>query len=131
MSLNWNIGKCERHEELYIFTDDMVWNGGSYCFPESADDDRRNSHRITQQMIFTLMNIGMRSITAENTKEVLRRINILEDAFPNDRHELWLDGEWVTVGTDMAMVSRRVGLSTNVTQTTKAQFAEAMVEMTA
>ncbi len=131
MSLNWNIGKCERHEELYIFTDDMVWNGGSYCFPESADDDRRNSHRITQQMIFTLMNIGMRSITAENSKEVLRRINILEDAFPNDRHDLWIDGEWVTVGTDMAMVSRRVGLSTNVTQTTKAQFAEAMVEMTA
>jgi len=131
MSLNWNIGKCERHEELYIFTDDMVWNGGSYCFPDSADDDRRNSHRITQQMIFTLMNIGMRSITAENTKEVLRRINILEDAFPNDRHELWLDGEWVTVNTDMAMVSRRVGLSTNVTQVTKAQFAEAMVEMTA
>ena len=131
MSLNWNIGKCERHEELYIFTDDMVWHGRAYCFPDSADDDRRNSHRITQQMIFTLMNIGMRSITEENTKEVLRRINVLENAFPNDRHDLWLDGEWVRVNTDMAMVSRRVGLSTNVTQTTKAQFAESMVEMLA
>ena len=82
-------------------------------------------------MIFTLMHIGMRSITAENTKEVLRRINVLEDAFPNDRHDLWIDGEWVTVNTDMAMVSRRVGLSTNVPKMTKAQFADAMVEMTA
>ena len=131
MSLNWNIGKCERPEELYVFQDDMVWNGGNYCFPDSADDDRRNSHRITQQMIFTLMHIGMRSITAENTKEVLRRINVLEDAFPNDRHDLWIDGEWVTVNTDMAMGSRRVGLSTNVPKMTKAQFADAMVEMTA
>ena len=131
MALHWNIGKCERPEELYVFQDDMEWNGSDYCFPESADDDRRNSHRITQQMIFTMMHIGMRSITAENTKEVLRRIQILEDAFPGDRHDLWIDGEWVTVGTDLAMVSRRVGLSTNVPKMTKAQFADAMVEMTA
>jgi len=124
MALHWDIGKCERPEELYVF--EMEWNGSDYRFPESTSHELRNSHRITQRMTFTLSNISMGSITEKNKKEVLRRIKLMESAFPNDRHQLWVNGQWERVSTDMAMVERRVGLSTNTAHKTKAQFAEAL-----
>ena len=126
MALNWNIGECEQPEELYVFQDDMEWNGSDYCFTESTSHELRNSHRITQQMTFTLMSIGMGAITEKNKKEVVRRIKLIEKKWPNDRHLLWLNDQWERVSTDMAMVERRVGLSTNVAHKTKAEFAKSM-----
>ena len=131
MSLNWNIGKCERYEELHIPQSEMEWRGSNYYFPEAADDDRRNSHRITQHLVFMLMTIGMSSITEKNLNEVNRRIKVIEAALPGELVDLWFDDEMVETGIDMAMLSRRIGMSTNVTRQTKAQFADALVRMTA
>jgi len=131
MSLNWNIGKCERYEELHIPQSEMEWRGSNYYFPEAADDDRRNSHRITQHLVFMLMTIGMSSITEKNLNEVNRRIKVIEAALPGELVDLWFDDEMVETGIDMGMLSRRIGMSTNVTRQTKAQFADALVRMTA
>ena len=75
MALHWNIEKCERPEELYVFQDDMEWNGSDYCFTESTSHELRNSHRITQQMTFMMSHISMGSITEKNKKEVLAESN--------------------------------------------------------
>ena len=78
-----------------------------------------------------LMTIGMSSITEKNLNEVNRRIKVIEAALPGELVDLWFDDEMVETGIDMGMLSRRIGMSTNVTRQTKAQFADALVRMTA
>ena len=128
MSLNWNIGKCERYEELHIPQSEMEWRGSDYYFPEAADDDRRNSHRITHHLVLILAAIGIPSITEKNLKEVNRRVKRFEAAYKDDRVGLWFDGEFERVEIDYGMLVRRVGLTTSGQRLTSAQFNERLVD---
>lgn len=106
MPLNWSIERCENWEELI---DDDNWG-------------------VTNALIWTTMAIGMHGITASNAGEFFARVDTIQRATgqlcykdtgtPTDTEP----SKWVPYMITHADIVRRIGLGTNASRLTKAQF---------
>lgn len=103
MSLNWDATKCA--EKDYILSDEP---GG---------------YRVTEAIIFSLMDVGMRGIADEaDAEEFVRRTNEIAVARGGTMLQQMVDGEIVDRPYTLDEVSKRIGLTTNVGPMTKRQF---------
>lgn len=84
-----------------------------------------NWHPLAHYLVFAMMACGITEISAKNTDMVLRRLNIYQKLVgPALRFG---DGEKAYVTEED--VKRYVGLKTNVSQDTDAQFASKVVKL--
>lgn len=103
MSLDWSATRCE--EKDFILSDD----------PEG--------YRVTEAIIFSLMDVGMRGIeTEEDAEEFLRRTAEIAVARGCTMLRQLVDGEVADRPYRRAEVHQRIGLTTNVGPMTKRQF---------
>lgn len=100
MALNWNIKKCKNYKEL--------------TNNENVND--------TDAIIWGTMFVGIPTITEKNYKEFYARYHLMEligDTFRNTRTD---DGKLEPYYLTIEAVKRRIGLSTNASKMTRAQF---------
>ncbi len=103
MSLDWNATQCP--EKDFILSDDP---GG---------------YRVTEGIIFSLMDVGMRGIANEaDAEEFVRRTAEIAVARGGTMLQQVVDGEIVDRPYTLEEVSKRIGLTTNVGPMNKRQF---------
>lgn len=108
MALHWNLTKIERDEEIRL--NEQQW-------------------QITNAIIWLTMIIGMREITKKNYLEFAARIKVYEKVYGTYLSYCDENGkrqDWPITTFD---IKRRIGLSTNASSLTKAQFLKNISEM--
>jgi len=104
MSLNWNASKCA--EKDFILGEDP------------------NGYRVTQCIIFSLMDVGMRGILGEDdAAEFVRRTAEIAPARGGTMMQQMREGEIVDRPYTLEEAKLRIGLTTNVSPMTRRQFA--------
>lgn len=108
MSLNWNLGKIEDYKTL--------------CWVKRKRGKKTEEvlNPVTKSLIFAMLAIGMRGITAKNWEEVFRRLRIFEmvigsfmtrNVFKDKRNpKLFPEVSYITPDE----VKAHIGLHTNV-----------------
>lgn len=114
MSLDFDISEVENHEEVKVCHE--------WADENTTEEQIRESWK-TQAIVFLTMAIGMGSITESNHREFATRIIMWEDV---NSSYLRLGGEAYRL--TYQDVHRRIGLFTNVTEKTKAQFAKTIAQ---
>jgi hypothetical protein len=99
MSLNWSITECEKWEEL----------------------KSEENWPITNAIIWLTMGIGMSKITEENYKEFYYR-DRLKSAVTMESISQNVNGKITPRPITLEEIKRRIGLSTNATEFTTAEF---------
>jgi hypothetical protein len=104
MSLNWDATKVAEKD-----------------FVLGADPD---GYRVTEGIIFSLMDVGMRGILTEaDAEEFVRRTNEIAAVRGGTMLQRMEDGKIVDRPYTVAEVARRINLTTNVGPMTKREFA--------
>jgi len=99
MGLAWDITKIDDYKNK--------------CWVEVEGQDKRTLNPTTDALIWACMSINMRGITETNTEEFYTRYLMASHAMERDSRECWLTLE---------DIEDHIGLGTNVTTRTKAQF---------
>jgi hypothetical protein len=103
MPLNWDISKVENWEELYT--------------PIDKEGYKKLKH-VPETIITLTMAVGMRGITEKNWERFLGRVRLVERI-----HGAFLYNEDIQpVYISEADIKRMIGLHTNTTPMTRAQF---------
>ena len=106
MALTWNVSKVENHE---VVTTDP--------------NDPNKWHPLTEALIWATMFIGMYEITKKNHEEFYARVFVQERVGGTYRMSLQKDGvRPVPLYTTLEEVKSHIGLYTNVSMKTLAQF---------
>lgn len=100
MSLDWSVADVANHKDIM---DGRDWVA-------------------TEMMIFATIPIGVNRITEENAEEVFRRLSIWEQTTGPMRSQRNEDDTYEDVYFTPEEVKRRIGLSTNASTRTKAEF---------
>jgi hypothetical protein len=102
MSLNWNISKIADHK--------------SVCLRENENGDGSCLKELTNNLIWMTIAVDLGEITAKNVDEWKFRLNCIA---------LVYDEKWQTEIT-REDIAQHIGLSTNVSSTTRKQFIAKM-----
>ena len=81
-----------------------------------GEGDKLRLHPETEWLVFLTMTIGMGSITKKNWREFAARVVLTEVAWPTGR----------TRGELERSVQEHIGLSTNVSKTTRSKFMKTL-----
>ena len=100
MALHWSLEICENADELM---NDNNWG-------------------ITNALIWTTMVIGMGRISAENADEFFARVDTVQKATGQLCYAVDEQNEMAPYMITHADIVRRIGLGTNASSMTKAQF---------
>ena len=114
MSLDFDISEVKDYEEIKVCHE--------WADENTTEQQIRESWK-TQAIVFLTMAIGMGSITESNHREFATRIIMWEDV---NSSYLRLGGEAYRL--TYQDIHRRIGLFTNVTEKTKAQFAKTIAQ---
>lgn len=110
MALNWNASKCA--EKDFVLSDEP------------------DGYRITEAIIFSLMDVGMRGLADEaDVEEFLRRTGEIAVARGGTMLQHVVDGVIVDRAYTSEEVRRRIGLTTNVGPMTKRQFTAKVTQV--
>lgn len=104
MSLDWSTTKCE---------------------PSMPKDESDEVLRNT--LVMSMLAIGQRGITEKNLDEVVLRLTVLEKLGGACRSRYTEGGDYVPIYFTREEVKRWVGLSTNVTDESRASFTKRMI----
>jgi hypothetical protein len=131
MSLNWNIGKVKDYktncfDRIPREGNEARLNEGGFMGPfwyESKDDATMLERMTvtTNTLIFATMSVGLGEITEKNAEEFHRRLSWLER---EGAYRLNGDGEPVPFSLDE--VRANIGMTTNVSNETKAKWNKRM-----
>ncbi len=102
MSLNWNIEKCKSWQQLNT---DSEWP-------------------ITSSLIWATMAVGISTITKINAEEFHRRLALYEN-----QNGFYLSRNGKPSPIALEDVKRRIGLSTNASTLTKAEFKQKLAKL--
>lgn len=116
MSLNWDISDVKDYEEISIRHDDYGDN-------DHLTREQLAQSLITSALVWRTMAVGIGRITEENAKEFALRSKMLEEMNGTTLH---LNGEDYSI--TLEDITRRIGLTTNASKFTEAQFAKTMVK---
>ena len=116
MSLNWNIEDVVNHEEVAIRHD-------SYGDNDHLTREELTQSLITQAVVFRTMAVGIGRITEENATEFATRSKMYEEM---NGMSLYIAGEDYSL--TLEDITRRIGLTTNVSKWTDAQFGKIMLK---
>lgn len=116
MSLNWNIEDVVNYEEVAIRHD-------SYGDNDHLTREELVQSLITQAVVFRTAAVGIGHITEENAEEFTLRSKMYEE----------MNGMSLYIGDEdysltLEDITRRIGLMTNVSKTTDAQFGKIMLK---
>lgn len=127
MSLDYNIGKMSDINGLH----NTKVGIDKKPFPDGSDEDKAGDWewQKTQCMIFRSMSVGMNRITEENVDEFYVRMMMVTQMHGKPLVE-WDEAKGKHVDRDVtyAEVRRRIGLTTNASTLTKAQFRKRFVD---
>ena len=115
MSLNWNIEDVKNYKEVAIRHD-------SYGDNDHLTTEELTQSLITQAVMFRTAAVGIGSITEENAEEFATRSKMYEEM---NGTSLYIAGEDYSL--TLEDITRRIGLVTNVSKTTDAQFGKMML----
>jgi hypothetical protein len=103
MSLNWDASKCAEKE---------------FILSEHPD-----GYRVTECIIFSLMDVGMRAIADEaDAEKFVQRTAEIAQARGGTMMQQMRDGQIEDRAYTLEEVRKRIGLATNVTPMTERQF---------
>ena len=105
MSLDWNISECENWEELT--TEEEEWP-------------------ITHALIWATLRVDLGGITEKNVDEFFTRLEMVEAACGPLVYKWDDEKKYKESLLTYSAVRRRIGLNTNVTNKTQAQFDKRM-----
>jgi hypothetical protein len=107
-------------------------NGTGGLFPrpfyDNGDDDFAIMASATHALIFLTMSIGMGAITKKNWTEFYARVRAEEKLHGARRSQKLVDGKWVDCPITAQDVKDHIGLSTNVSRMTEAQWRKSLLE---
>lgn len=110
MSLDWNATKCP--EKDFILGEDP------------------NGYRVTEAIIFSLMDVGMRGIEGDDdVREFLRRTAEIAEVRGGTMLQQLVDGKIADRPYTAEEVRRRIGLTTNVGPMSKRQFTAKLARL--
>lgn len=115
MSLNWNVSNVKDH--------------ATKCFVMQEVDGKQERHvnPITYAIIWLSIPIGFREITEKNAKSLFRRIYAYERTFGSMNNK-WVDEKPVPVYVDYEQVREHIGLTTNGSNLTEAEFKKQLLD---
>lgn len=102
MALHWNVENVHDYENV-------CWIG---------EGDEREINPITHALIFLTMSVGLGEITDKNADEFYARVHVMEQIHGHFTH---IGGEGVYISP--LDVQRHIGLTCNVANETRAQWA--------
>lgn len=127
MSLDWNLSKMRDIDELH----NTAVNRDTPIHPEGSEGDERGKWEweITKAIIFRCMAVGMWQITEANVEKFFVRSLIVSGMYGTplmayDKEKK----EHVDRDLTLADLRRRIGLSTNASTLTDAQFRKKVTE---
>lgn len=88
------------------------------------EGDKRKVHPDADHLIWLTMTVGLNTVSDNNIDEWLKRIALLKVC----RWSIYHDGDGNDLWPDRAMLERFVGLSTNASRITWAQFRNRFIE---
>lgn len=112
MSLNWDTTK--------------IANGDALCWLPATTgqkDEERPMNPITNGLIWSMMAIDMGTITAKNYLEVFARCQLVSKLSGAPLQKL-VDGKREDIDFTLEDIKAHIGLSTNVSTRTMAQFSQ-------
>ncbi len=110
MSLNWDLSTCA--DKDFVLADEP---GG---------------YRVTECIIFSLMDVGMRGLPDEEAAgEFVQRTAEIAQARGGTMMQQMVDGEIVDRPYTLEEVKLRIGLTTNVSPMTRRQFTAKVVRV--
>lgn len=123
MALHWDISKVK---DTHLLHNTAPEKGGEPPFPKGSPEDIEGDVQwaITDALIWATMGVDMGSITEKNIDEFYTRLVMMVKASGPLLHK---GGEPYHISYED--VRRRIGLSTNVSTKTPAQFNKRMAEM--
>lgn len=104
MSLNWNVERIDNYEGV--------------CWIGAEGDPERHMNPVTKALIFMTMSVGLGVITKDNAEEFYARTHVMEQVHGQSTH---IGGEGIYISP--ADVQRHIGLTCNVGNETRAQWA--------
>ena len=118
MPLNWNIGDCKDHDKL------------NYCTNPSAPEDEREYRLmpLTEGLIWVTIAIGIAEITEKNYKDFYTRMRFAEALNGQMVHKWDFEAE-DHVDYTVDDIKRHIGLGTNASTKTKAEFVKGQIRM--
>lgn len=109
MSLDWDLTKIDKHEELWI-----------------KEGDGRRLSPMTEALIWACLHVGIGEITEKTVDEFYTRVKVWERGIGT----LTRDRDGNEVATTYAEVKRHIGLRTNVfPKETDAAFARKIIRI--
>lgn len=127
MSLDWNARKVPGWHELH----NTAPKGEETKFPKDSPEDIAGNREwaISETMIFRTMSVGINTITEANAEKFLARSLVVSDVFGTPLMD-WDAEQEKHVDRDLtyADVHARIGLGTNASNLTDAQFRKRMIE---
>lgn len=119
MSLNWDLSKVKNHDKL--------------CYEDRAEEDGSVASYLTtttEQLIWSTMIVDLRGITPDNAAEFWDRLSMYEKCCGPMRFNYDTESKKRTpVYYTKQDVINHIGLSTNVSPTTRAQFLKKLGQM--
>lgn len=117
MSLNWSVKDIANYETV-------CWEIADYNDPmRGIEKGEEIMSSLCNQLIWATIIIGIPSITEDNAAEFYARITMFEKLFGTFLNQK-VDGEWVPRPITPEDVQRHIGLKTNATRKTRAQFVK-------
>jgi hypothetical protein len=142
MSLNWNLADVR---------DEVCWRKSTETWPDKHDcsDEQRAAglefmHPATDKLVWATMAVGMPKITEENYLEFFFRITMYEALrgkmgwhtkesakfwTEKDKHLGWEWREGESWLSKVEVIHANIGLYTNATRETRAQFVSRMAKL--
>jgi hypothetical protein len=137
MSLNFDISSIPLAVRTSKVTDPWVIesirkNGTGGLFPrpvyDNGDDDFTIMASATHALIFLTMSVGMGAITEKNWTEFYARVRAEEKLHGARRSQKLVEGKWVDCPITAQDVKDHIGLSTNASRMTEAQWRKSLLE---
>ena len=137
MSLNFDLSSIPTNVKTSKVTDPWViesirknGTGGMFPLPfyDNGDDDFTIMASATHALIFLTMSVGMGAITEKNWTEFYARVRAEEKLHGARRTQKLVDGKWVDCPITAQDVKDHIGLSTNVSRMTEAQWRKSLLE---
>jgi predicted PilT family ATPase len=99
----------------------------SWDISEVEDYENKKGRRL-DAMIFRLFDIGIPVITKDNLKQVVARVEAVEFVFGAMLHHRDENGKLIDILMDETFISEYIGLKTNVSRWTKAEFKKRFMQ---
>tara|TARA_Y100000310_G_scaffold183473_1_gene183623 strand:+ start:2438 stop:2920 length:483 start_codon:yes stop_codon:yes gene_type:complete len=131
MALTWDVTKVENYNENFpsVFRTDPpteIWNqDGTEVVQTIEHEERECWHPVTEVLVWSLIGIGMSSITSDNVDEVYTRLEMYGHVYGN---EVLRNSEGVGRGLTYEEVVKHIGMTTNATPLTKVKFKNRISE---